>query len=440
MYFKNKFNSVPFDYCIFCCHFHSIDQRQSHQSKKNNEKKTAMIVILGGGIVGLYTAWKLQKLGLSFVLLEKETRLGGKIHTITNSSGDLIELGPAVFHSGQKIIMNLMHKLHLPIEPLTKRSMWYQDKLVAPSGWPAVTIKNEEKLVRQVLPRKKQKNIYDFDEVADMTYRDYRRREQITGDMYRCQTGLSSLVHSLTQSIQNRVTRQTKTSIILGVQVTQIDLSQKQIQYISVNHTHAHTHADDNSAYQTLAYDFLICALDRYNASQIKILYQPALKHVYDQWKTSLGLTQDVSTLMLIVEFHPYPHHLRDVDQILSLKRFRWFLRIGRNTAIISYTDGSRAQENHQDFSAHEFLKHCCQELLIDPTHIVKHWYCWWPRAFCVRSTHQYLNPYLGADVYQTFVPHPEHQGYMEAHLIPARKIIKLLQSKPKTIAPDYTP
>lgn len=39
------------------------------------------LIIIGGGITGLSAAWEAQKSGISYVLLEKDSRWGGKVHT-----------------------------------------------------------------------------------------------------------------------------------------------------------------------------------------------------------------------------------------------------------------------------------------------------------------------------------------------------------------------
>ncbi len=51
------------------------------------------VVVVGAGITGLSVAWRLYEAGLSFVLLEKEGRLGGQIKTL-HKNGYTCELGP----------------------------------------------------------------------------------------------------------------------------------------------------------------------------------------------------------------------------------------------------------------------------------------------------------------------------------------------------------
>lgn len=51
------------------------------------------IVVIGGGISGLATAWWLNNAGLDVVLLERDSRVGGTIQTVRDN-GWLVELGP----------------------------------------------------------------------------------------------------------------------------------------------------------------------------------------------------------------------------------------------------------------------------------------------------------------------------------------------------------
>ncbi|MBC8333795.1 MAG: protoporphyrinogen oxidase [Anaerolineales bacterium] len=58
------------------------------------------IIIIGGGITGLSAVWEAQQLGLSYSLIEKDDRLGGKVHTkIVNLPGGkgIIDGGPESF-------------------------------------------------------------------------------------------------------------------------------------------------------------------------------------------------------------------------------------------------------------------------------------------------------------------------------------------------------
>ena len=63
--------------------------------------KKASVVIIGGGISGLYAAYLLEKKGIDYVLLEARSTLGGRIVTAKlpkdNESIDSFDLGPSWF-------------------------------------------------------------------------------------------------------------------------------------------------------------------------------------------------------------------------------------------------------------------------------------------------------------------------------------------------------
>ena len=52
------------------------------------------LVIVGGGISGLYAAWRLGKYSdLKILLLESTDRYGGRFHTVTMPGGYKADLG-----------------------------------------------------------------------------------------------------------------------------------------------------------------------------------------------------------------------------------------------------------------------------------------------------------------------------------------------------------
>lgn len=79
------------------------------------------IVIVGGGISGLFSAYKLADTGLNILLIENTDRLGGRIETY--SIGDVqYEAGAARFHNSHGKLLSLISDLNLEdkIIPLPK--------------------------------------------------------------------------------------------------------------------------------------------------------------------------------------------------------------------------------------------------------------------------------------------------------------------------------
>ena len=70
------------------------------------------VIILGGGISGLYAALNYQSIGYTVTLIEKKDRLGGNIHTI-EKNGILLEAGAGRFNSDHKRLLKLIKQYGL---------------------------------------------------------------------------------------------------------------------------------------------------------------------------------------------------------------------------------------------------------------------------------------------------------------------------------------
>jgi len=70
------------------------------------------IVIVGGGISGLFLAYKLADTGLNILILEKEKEFGGRVHTIYKN-GYQYESGAARFNDKHNKLLTLIHELGL---------------------------------------------------------------------------------------------------------------------------------------------------------------------------------------------------------------------------------------------------------------------------------------------------------------------------------------
>lgn len=75
----------------------------------------AEVVIIGGGIAGLYTAFTLQKADVSYLLFEAKSTFGGRIagQPLVTGSELSVDLGPTWFWPHQKRLKLLLKELHL---------------------------------------------------------------------------------------------------------------------------------------------------------------------------------------------------------------------------------------------------------------------------------------------------------------------------------------
>ena len=78
------------------------------------------IIIVGGGISGLFTAYKLSKTNLRILLIESREELGGRIQTV-HKNKFYYECGAARFHKKHTKLITLINELGLKdkIEPVS---------------------------------------------------------------------------------------------------------------------------------------------------------------------------------------------------------------------------------------------------------------------------------------------------------------------------------
>ncbi|MBC7749964.1 MAG: FAD-dependent oxidoreductase [Methylotenera sp.] len=76
--------------------------------------KKEKVIIIGAGLCGLYTAFLLQKKGIEFLLLEANTRTGGRIKTITGTTAVTMEMGATWFGNQHSHLLEVLRSLEIP--------------------------------------------------------------------------------------------------------------------------------------------------------------------------------------------------------------------------------------------------------------------------------------------------------------------------------------
>ena len=94
------------------------------------------VVIIGGGLAGLYAAYNLKKRDIPFLLLEAKASLGGRIasHYLPTNNTIGHDLGPTWIFPHQPNIQQLVAVLNIPVfEQYTQGDVLYQASQTAPA-------------------------------------------------------------------------------------------------------------------------------------------------------------------------------------------------------------------------------------------------------------------------------------------------------------------
>ena len=127
------------------------------------------LVIVGGGIAGLYAAYQhiKQNPRLKITILERNRQLGGRIDTF-HGKHYTVEAGAGRFHNNQVLIMNLIHELGL------------DDKLVPISGFDhymtngkLYSTKPMQKIIKRIIQASKRE--HDVSVLRNTVFFDYAK-------------------------------------------------------------------------------------------------------------------------------------------------------------------------------------------------------------------------------------------------------------------------
>ncbi|MBD3750683.1 MAG: FAD-dependent oxidoreductase [Sphingobacteriales bacterium] len=91
-----------------------------------------MVIIIGAGLSGLLTAYRLKKEGIPFKILEARNRVGGRIHTLYTANHAPVEMGATWFGPQHKHLIALLKELEInAFEQHTDRKIFYQTSTIS---------------------------------------------------------------------------------------------------------------------------------------------------------------------------------------------------------------------------------------------------------------------------------------------------------------------
>jgi monoamine oxidase len=93
-----------------------------------------MIIIIGAGLSGLLTAYRLKKAGIPFKILEARNRIGGRINTILGKNQTPVEMGATWFGSQHRHLINLLDEFGIAyFEQYMEGTTYFQPLSTSPA-------------------------------------------------------------------------------------------------------------------------------------------------------------------------------------------------------------------------------------------------------------------------------------------------------------------
>tara|TARA_B110000483_G_scaffold71091_1_gene88704 strand:+ start:2227 stop:2715 length:489 start_codon:yes stop_codon:yes gene_type:complete len=95
--------------------------------------KNMTVIIVGAGIAGLYTAYKLSKTTTDIRIIEKSNRYGGRIYTYN----DQYDVGAGRLGKKQKLVMKLIKEFnleHLIVDINPNKNYYVDEKMLDEQG------------------------------------------------------------------------------------------------------------------------------------------------------------------------------------------------------------------------------------------------------------------------------------------------------------------
>lgn len=326
---------------------------------KNKKRYSTDVVIVGGGISGLYAAKKCIESGLSVLILERQSVLGGRIHTIYHRNYH-VEAGAGRFSHKHRRVRSLLKQYGLTEVPISHSSSSY-----ALNNFLKILVHESSKFdtndlmnmtlkafSERVIGTKYTEQLIaqfgyngEFEKANAVTGINMIRRDFMNSSYFVCKEGLSELVRRMEHELAQECTIYRNTS------VTGIDSKTNNFCVV-----HA-TDAQGNS--RRYIGKVVICAIPQ---TDLK-----ALAELTHKQRTLLNSVAPISLNRIYGEFPASPQTwFHDIPRTATADKIRQFIPIDTHNgvAMVSYSDTRFANywkaqaDKGEDHLKKEVLKH----------------------------------------------------------------------------------
>jgi monoamine oxidase len=183
-------------------------------------KKSIDVVIVGGGIAGLYAAQQCIDRGLHVVLLEKENRLGGRIQTVYSKTYQY-ETGAGRFAANHNVLRGLLSRYGMTESPIPTTITYEGKRSPVPAllkrlmsgvrryDYITLTQRSFRQVCNEVLGVNDTNTLInafgynaEFDKANAYTAIEMFKRDYMKYEYYACREGFSELVHRMANYIR----------------------------------------------------------------------------------------------------------------------------------------------------------------------------------------------------------------------------------------------
>jgi len=404
------------------------------------------IVIVGGGISGVFLAYKLLATDLKVILFEGDKNLGGRIETISKT-GSIFEAGASRLHSSHGKLISLIHDLDLrddlvrlpeEIDYLLrnhKKDYPYQTKWtkLTPDRLLKTSIDSkdlfEEKELRGITFFQYLTLIYDHETACyikdafgyDSEFVDLNAESAISmyesdlfGDnnhYYTLKNGLSQLINKMKKAIL-----MSSTIVKTGTKIKEI------------TDTHVVTHKGEN-----FFFDHLICAIPNSSLKQ------------FDYFK-DLPLIDSVKPIPLLRIYAKYPTKdlwFKNIKRTTTDNYIRQIIPIDYESGLImiSYTDGKNTEywESYSSLGEEYLIRALHKEIKElfgieppDPEFVSVHYWkdgfhTWKIGEESQKVSEEMLKPFKNKEVYICGEAYSLKQGWIEGALDTCYQLLNIL-------------
>ncbi|WP_339651530.1 FAD-dependent oxidoreductase [uncultured Maribacter sp.] len=159
------------------------------------------VAIIGAGLTGLLTAYRLQELGFSVTVVEARDRIGGRIHTLQSGNAK-VEMGATWFNESHYHLLDIIHEFKVPFfEQYLTGISYFQifsnvppQEIVVPNDSPSYRFKNGTiDLLNAIYSKLKANTVFSNETVKEVLFSENTSRIKTYSQIFKADLVITTL-------------------------------------------------------------------------------------------------------------------------------------------------------------------------------------------------------------------------------------------------------